>query len=77
MGNQILLLLLTILSSWLLISPIKMIAMKFKSTQLKDNYPKLALVIGIVPILIFGGWAGIPLSMIYYMLVSIIFAKYL
>ena len=77
MENQILLLLLTILSSWLLISPIKMIAMKFKSTQLKDNYPKLALVIGIVPILIFGGWAGIPLSMIYYMLVSIIFAKYL
>ena len=75
MENQILLLLLTILSSWLLISPIKMIAMKFKSTQLKDNYPKLALVIGIVPILIFGGWAGIPLSMIYYMLVSIIFAK--
>ena len=77
MENQILLLLLTILSSWLLISPIKMIAMKFKSIQLKDNYPKLALVIGIVPILIFGGWAGIPLSMIYYMLVSIIFAKYL
>ena len=77
MENQILLLLLTILSSWLLISPIKMIAMKFKSIQLKDNYPKLALVIGIVPILIFGGWVGIPLSMIYYMLVSIIFAKYL
>ena len=51
--------------------------MKFKSIQLKDNYPKLALVIGIVPILIFGGWVGIPLSMIYYMLVSIIFAKYL
>ena len=77
MENQILLLLLTMLSSWLLISPIKMIAMKFKSTQLKDNYPKLALVIGVVPILIFGGWVGIPLSMIYYMLVSIIFAKYL
>src|SRR6218665_105241 len=41
-----LLILITILSSWLLISPIKMIAMKFKSKQLKDNYPKLALLIG-------------------------------
>ena len=77
MENQILLLLLTMLSSWLLISPIKMSAMNFKSTQLKDNYPKLALVIGIVSILIFGGWAGIPLSIIYYMFVSVIFAKYL
>jgi CDP-diacylglycerol--serine O-phosphatidyltransferase len=41
---QIGLILLTFLSSWLLISPIKMIAMKFKSKKLEDNYPKVFLV---------------------------------
>lgn len=71
--NVGLLLLLTALSSWLLISPIKMIAMKFKSKELKDNYPKLALVIGIIPIMGLFGWAGIPLSIVYYMVISIIF----
>lgn len=71
--NTWILLSITALSSWLLVSPIKMIAMKFKSKELKDNHPKLALVIGILPIMIFFGWAGIPLSIIYYMLISIVF----
>ncbi|MDO5615844.1 MAG: CDP-alcohol phosphatidyltransferase family protein, partial [Cruoricaptor ignavus] len=38
--NPIFLLLLTALSSWLLVSPIKMIAMKFKSMKIEDNIPK-------------------------------------
>ena len=71
--NKILLLVLTALSSWLLVSPIKMIAMKFKSKKIEDNYPKLAFVVGIIPIMILFGWAGIPLSIVYYMLISIIF----
>ena len=77
MENEGLLLALTGLSSWLLVSPIKMIAMKFKSKKLEDNYPKLALIIGIIPILIFFGWTGIPLFIIYYILVSLIFQKQL
>lgn len=75
--NVGLLLLLTVLSSWLLVSPIRMIAMKFKSKQLKDNYPKIALVTGIIPIIVIFGWAGIPLAIVYYMLVSMLFAKQL
>ena len=77
MENEGLLLVLTALSSWLLVSPIKMIAMKFKSKKLEDNYPKLALIIGVIPILIFFRWTGIPLSIIYYMLVSIVFQNQL
>lgn len=77
MENQALLLGLTVLSSWLLISPIKMIAMKFKSTQLKDNYPKLVFVLGAIPIMIFFGWSGVPLSIVYYIVVSVVFAKQL
>ena len=75
--NSALLLILTILSSWLLISPIKMIALKFKSMKLQDNYPKLALLIGAILILAIFKMAGIPLVIVYYMLISIIFQKQL
>ena len=74
---QIGLILLTFLSSWLLISPIKMIAMKFKSKKLEDNYPKVFLVIGALLILAFFQLTGIPLVIIYYIIISLIFQKQL
>jgi CDP-diacylglycerol--serine O-phosphatidyltransferase len=77
MNNEVLLIILTLLCSWLLISPIKMIAMKFKSMKLQDNYPKLALLIGSVIILIIFKTVGIPMVIIYYILISIIFQKQL
>lgn len=70
-------LVISILSSWLLISPIKMIAMKFKSMKLKDNYPKLALLIGAILILALFKIVGIPLVIIYYIFISIVFQKQL
>ncbi len=75
--NQIYLLILTAISSWLLISPIKMIAMKFKSMKLQDNYPKIALLVGSVIILIIFRSVGIPMVILYYILISIIFQKQL
>ncbi|MCG2792998.1 MAG: CDP-alcohol phosphatidyltransferase family protein [Weeksellaceae bacterium] len=75
--QAIYLLLLTIFSSWLLISPIKMIAMKFRSKKLEDNYPKLALLIGGILILLIFKTIGIPLIILYYILISLIFQKQL
>lgn len=75
--NNIYLVILTVISSWLLISPIKMIAMKFKSMKLEDNYPKLALLIGAILILIIFKTVGIPLVILYYILISLIFQKQL
>lgn len=75
--NSLLLIILTILSSWLLISPIKMIAMKFKSMKLEDNYPKIALLLGAVLILIVFKTIGIPLVILYYILISLIFQRQL
>ncbi|KMQ67828.1 CDP-alcohol phosphatidyltransferase [Chryseobacterium sp. FH2] len=75
--NPLFLVLFTAISSWLLISPIKMIAMKFKSMKLQDNYPKLALLIGSIIILIIFKTVGIPLIIIYYIVISIIFQKQL
>lgn len=74
---QLFLIAITILSSWLLISPIKMIAMKFKSMKLEDNYPKLALLIGAILILVIFKIVGIPLVILYYILISLIFQKQL
>ncbi|MBB4806266.1 CDP-diacylglycerol--serine O-phosphatidyltransferase [Chryseobacterium defluvii] len=76
-NNAGLLIVLTIISSWFLISPIKMIAMKFKSMKLQDNYPKLALLIGSIIILIIFKTVGIPMVIIYYILISLIFQKQL
>ncbi len=75
--NEIYPLILTAISSWLLISPIKMISMKFKSMKLKDNYPKLFLLIGGILILAIFKIVGIPLLIIYYILISLIFQKQL
>ena len=75
--NSLLLILLTVISSWILVSPIKMIAMKFKSMKLEDNYPKIALLTGAVLILILFKTVGIPLVILYYILISLIFQKQL
>ena len=75
--NPTLILIVTAILSWLLVSPIKMIAMKFKSKKLADNYPKLALLIGSIVLLAVFQTTGIPLIIIYYMLISIIFQKQL
>ena len=75
--NIYFLLLFTIVFSWFLIAPVKIIALKFKSMKLEDNYPKIALVIGAIFILIFFKIAGIPLVIIYYILISFIFQKQL
>ena len=75
--NPLLMVIFTIISSWILVSPIKMIAMKFKSMKLEDNYPKVALLIGAVLILIIFKTVGIPLVILYYILISLIFQKQL
>lgn len=75
--NEVFLLAVTFLSSWLLISPLKMIALKFKSMQLKDNYPKLALLIGSVLILGIFTVVGIPLVILYYIFISLLFQNQL
>ena len=73
--SELFLIILIILSSWLLISPIKMIAFKFRSMKLQDNYPKIALLIGAIILFILFKIIAIPLIIIYYMLISIIFQK--
>lgn len=71
------LIIMTIVCSWLLISPVKMISMKFKSKVLADNYPKIVLMVGGIALLIILGLNAVPFLVIYYILVSLIFQKQL
>lgn len=73
--NAAYLVFITLLSSYLLVSPIKMIALKFKSLRIKDNIPKLVLLAGCVLLIFMFGLAGIPLSVVYYVLVSLVFQR--
>ncbi len=75
--SPLFLLALTALSSWLLISPIRMIAMKFKSKRIQDNLPKIVLAAGSVFLLLFFRTLALPLLVLYYILVSVIFQKHL
>ncbi|MFC5871203.1 CDP-alcohol phosphatidyltransferase family protein [Chryseobacterium arachidis] len=75
--NELLLIVLTLITSWLLVSSIKMMAMKFKSKRIQDNYSKIILLGGGIAILAIFQIVGIPMLVIYYILVSLIFQKQL
>lgn len=75
--SPLILILITVVSSWLLISPIKMIAMKFRSMKIQDNIPKIVLLIGGILILLVFKTTEIPLIILWYILVSLIFQKQL
>ncbi|NAW50533.1 CDP-alcohol phosphatidyltransferase [Elizabethkingia argentiflava] len=73
--NKVWLTVLSLICSWLLVSPIKMIAFKFKSRKLQDNYPKIVLLLGCALLLFSLGITGIPLCILYYVLISLLFQK--
>ncbi|MHA6696380.1 CDP-alcohol phosphatidyltransferase family protein [Chryseobacterium sp. A321] len=66
---------LTALSSYLLVSPIKMFALKFKSFTLGDNLPKILLLLGSIALLLLFKTVGIPLIVVYYIVLSLAFQK--
>lgn len=73
--DVLVILLISVVSSWLLISPLKMISMKFRSMRWQDNISKIVLVLGGILILIFFQITGIPIMVLWYILVSLAFQK--
>jgi CDP-diacylglycerol---serine O-phosphatidyltransferase len=59
--------------SWLMVSKLPLMALKFKNFGLKDNLPKyLLVVIAIIAVLILK-WLAIPLVVLAYVLISLLF----
>lgn len=70
--NPIILIIITLLGSYLMNSNIKMFALKFKTYGLKENYIKyLFLVLSIILLLIFH-YLAIPIILILYILISVL-----
>jgi len=66
------LIVLTFLLSFLLNSKLRLISIKFKTLDIKNNLDKYVLIISSFLILIFFKWAGIFLVIIFYILFSVL-----
>ena len=64
-----------ILLSWLMVSKLPLMAMKFKDASIKNNMPKIVLVVaGIVAAIVFN-WLAVPIVFIIYIIVSLVFKQ--
>lgn len=66
---------LIILLSWLMVSTLPLMALKFKDFTIKDNLPKfILLVIAIIAAFIFH-WFAVPILFIVYIILSLLFKQ--
>ena len=70
--NPFFLVVVTLLSSFLLNAPVKLIALKFKTWNFSENASKYTLIIFSLVALILFKFAGIPLIIIFYIMLSLI-----
>jgi CDP-diacylglycerol--serine O-phosphatidyltransferase len=61
--------------SWLMISNLPLMALKFKDYSLKANLPKLILVLLAGVCAIFLKWLAVPVMFVFYIIVSLLFSK--
>jgi CDP-diacylglycerol--serine O-phosphatidyltransferase len=64
---------LTVVLSWLMVSNLPLMALKFKDYNLKNNMPKLLLLIIAVAALVLLKWLAIPVVVLAYVLLSLLF----
>lgn len=68
--NPFMLIFITILFSWLLVSPLRLMAFKFKGFAWKVNQWKYILLIVCLPLVIFLGFASAPIILLLYIIIS-------
>lgn len=64
---------LVIVLSWLMVSTLPLMALKFKDFGLKNNMPKYLLIVIAILALIILKWLAIPLVVLAYVLISLLF----
>ncbi|OEK05485.1 CDP-alcohol phosphatidyltransferase family protein [Roseivirga misakiensis] len=58
--------------SWLMVSPLRMISLKFSNTSLKENWPKYLLIASSLTLIVVKGYEASPYIMIIYILLSVV-----
>jgi CDP-diacylglycerol--serine O-phosphatidyltransferase len=66
---------LIILLSWLMVSRIPIMSLKFKDFTLANNVPKLILLAIAIAAILFLEWFAVPVIFLAYLLVSLLFKK--
>jgi CDP-diacylglycerol---serine O-phosphatidyltransferase len=68
------LILFALLSSFLLISEIRLIALKFNSFSINKNIPSYTIIAGAVILFVLWGVKAVPVIVVFYIIVSILFS---
>jgi CDP-diacylglycerol--serine O-phosphatidyltransferase len=63
---------LIIVVGWLMVSKLPLMALKFKDYSLRNNWPKLALLVLAVLAALFLKWLAVPVVFIFYIIVSLV-----
>ena len=66
-----------ILISWLMVSTLPLLNLKFKKFGFSDNKPRYILILASIPMILFLGWLAVPVIFITYILVSLLFKNQL
>jgi CDP-diacylglycerol--serine O-phosphatidyltransferase len=61
--------------SWLMVSNLPLMALKFRSSSLSDNWPKIALLVISVICILLLQWLSVPVIFIAYILLSLVIKK--
>ena len=61
--------------SWLMVSNLPLMALKFKDYSIKNNLPKLLLLINAVVAFVLVKWLAIPITVLAYVLLSLLFKE--
>lgn len=64
---------LIVVVSWLMVSKLPLMALKFKNLSLKDNLPKFLIIIFSIIAAIFFQWLAVPLIFVAYIILSLAF----
>jgi CDP-diacylglycerol--serine O-phosphatidyltransferase len=59
--------------SWLMISKLPLMALKFKDTSLKNNLPKIILLLFSIVMIVLFQWLAVPAIFIGYIILSLIY----
>ncbi len=62
-----------IVLSWLMLSSLPIMGLKFKNFSIKDNLPKVILLVVAILSAIFLQWIAVPLVFIFYVILSLIY----
>lgn len=62
-----------VLVSWLMVSKLPLMAMKFKNLSVKDNLPKIILILFSIVAVVLLQWLAVPVIFIGYIILSLLF----